>query len=53
MTLKDYCGTSEYDEPADKRLKCYKGEEITQLGVVPYDQSYCEYENEIMKKTLD
>ena len=53
VTLKDYCGTSEYDSPADQRLKCYKGEIIKQLGVVPYDQSYCEYENKIKNGTLN
>ena len=53
VTLKDFCGTSEYDKPEDKRLRCYQGKEIKEFGIVPYDQSYCEYENRILNGTVD
>jgi hypothetical protein len=47
VTLQQACGVSEFEEP-EKRLKCYKGEEITGIGVVPYDKSYCQFENKVL-----
>ena len=52
VTLKQACGVSEF-AGAEKRLRCYEGKEIkieTAAGfeVVPFDKSYCQFENKIL-----
>jgi hypothetical protein len=42
ITMKEACLISDYSKPTEEtRLKCYRGELIKGIGVVPYDESYC------------